>query len=84
MTPTLPRGSLSGREALSLLSAVPFAPLAETAPQSWGDGRKGQLGVGELPVINFKTHTPRAMSYVPFPERSRATASSSGGNRRHL
>jgi alpha-tubulin suppressor-like RCC1 family protein len=34
---------------------------------AWGDGSKGQLGVGGLPVINFKTHTPRAMSFVPFP-----------------
>jgi len=34
---------------------------------AWGDGRKGQLGIGALPVINFKTRTPSAMSYVPFP-----------------
>ncbi len=34
---------------------------------AWGDGGNGRLGVGGLPVINFKTHTPRAMSFVPFP-----------------
>ena len=34
---------------------------------AWGDGRKGQLGVGGLPVIRFKTHDPGAMSFVPFP-----------------
>ena len=34
---------------------------------AWGDGRKGQLGVGDLPIIKFKTHDPSAMSFVPFP-----------------
>jgi alpha-tubulin suppressor-like RCC1 family protein len=36
---------------------------------AWGDGRRGQLGIGPLPVINFKTHTPDRMTYVPFPVR---------------
>lgn len=36
---------------------------------TWGKGDLGQLGIGPLPVINFKTHTPAAMTYVPFPVR---------------
>lgn len=35
--------------------------------RAWGRGDKGQLGVGPLPVINFKTRTPAAMTFVPFP-----------------
>ena len=34
---------------------------------AWGDGRKGELGIGDLPIINFKTHTPSAMTFVPYP-----------------
>jgi alpha-tubulin suppressor-like RCC1 family protein len=34
---------------------------------SWGYGPKGQLGIGPPPIINFKTHTPAAMTFVPFP-----------------
>jgi alpha-tubulin suppressor-like RCC1 family protein len=52
---------------------------------AWGKGDKGQLGVGALPVINFKTHTPAAMTYVPYPVRvpnlTDVTAISAG--RRH-
>ena len=36
---------------------------------AWGNGDKGQLGIGPLPIIKFKTHTPSAMTYVPFPVR---------------
>ncbi|MFN8007344.1 MAG: hypothetical protein U0V70_10030 [Terriglobia bacterium] len=36
---------------------------------AWGKGNKGQLGIGPLPIIKFKTHTPSAMTYVPFPVR---------------
>ncbi len=36
---------------------------------AWGDGRRGQLGIGPLPVVNFRTHTPDRMTYVPFPVR---------------
>ncbi len=36
---------------------------------TWGKGESGQLGIGPLPVIDFKTRTPSAMSYVPFPVR---------------
>ncbi len=36
---------------------------------AWGKGDRGQLGIGPLPIIKFKTHTPSAMTYVPFPVR---------------
>ncbi len=36
---------------------------------AWGRGISGELGIGALPIINFKTHTPAAMNYVPFPVR---------------
>ncbi|MGE0464785.1 MAG: RCC1 domain-containing protein [Vicinamibacterales bacterium] len=39
------------------------------AVYAWGRGDKGQLGIGALPVIRFKTRTPSAMPYVPFPVR---------------
>lgn len=34
---------------------------------AWGEGKRGQLGIGPMPVIQFKTHRPSAMDYVPFP-----------------
>jgi alpha-tubulin suppressor-like RCC1 family protein len=36
---------------------------------AWGRGTRGELGVGPLPLINFKDRTPAAMTYVPFPVR---------------
>jgi len=36
---------------------------------AWGKGDQGQLGNGPLPIINFKTRTPSAMTFVPFPVR---------------
>lgn len=36
---------------------------------AWGYGASGQLGIGPLPVVNFKTRTPRAMPEVPYPVR---------------
>jgi alpha-tubulin suppressor-like RCC1 family protein len=36
---------------------------------AWGKGDKGQLGIGPLPIINFKHNPPDAMTYVPFPVR---------------
>jgi alpha-tubulin suppressor-like RCC1 family protein len=36
---------------------------------AWGRGDRGQLGIGPLPVIRFRTRTPSAMPYVPFPVR---------------
>lgn len=34
----------------------------------WGYDLDDQLGI-EMPIINFKTHTPAAMQYLPFPMR---------------
>jgi alpha-tubulin suppressor-like RCC1 family protein len=34
---------------------------------AWGDGKNGRLGIGPLPIIQFKTHKPAAMTYVTFP-----------------
>jgi alpha-tubulin suppressor-like RCC1 family protein len=34
---------------------------------AWGEGGSGRLGIGPLPIIKFRTHTPAAMRYVPFP-----------------
>ena len=36
---------------------------------AWGRSDFGQLGIGPLPIINFKTRTPAAMAFVPFPVR---------------
>jgi alpha-tubulin suppressor-like RCC1 family protein len=34
---------------------------------AWGTGSTGQLGIGPLPSVNFKTRSARVMSYVPYP-----------------
>jgi alpha-tubulin suppressor-like RCC1 family protein len=34
---------------------------------AWGRGDKGQLGVGPMPIIQFKTRTPAAMPYMAYP-----------------
>jgi alpha-tubulin suppressor-like RCC1 family protein len=36
---------------------------------TWGRGDSGQLGIGPLPVVNFKTRSARAEPYVPYPVR---------------
>jgi alpha-tubulin suppressor-like RCC1 family protein len=36
---------------------------------AWGKSDKGRLGIGPLPVIQFKTRTPATMPFVPFPTR---------------
>lgn len=36
---------------------------------AWGKGDQGQLGIGALPMINFRTRTPDRMVFVPFPVR---------------
>jgi alpha-tubulin suppressor-like RCC1 family protein len=36
---------------------------------AWGRGLSGELGIGSMPVVNFKTHTPGPMNFVPFPVR---------------
>jgi alpha-tubulin suppressor-like RCC1 family protein len=51
---------------------------------AWGAGLNGRLGIGPLPVINFKNRTPGAMAYVPFPVRipelSNVVAINAGGS----
>ena len=36
---------------------------------AWGRGASGQLGIGPLPEVTFKTQSARAMPYVPYPVR---------------
>jgi alpha-tubulin suppressor-like RCC1 family protein len=36
---------------------------------TWGRGDSGQLGIGPLPVVNFKTRSARVEPYVPYPVR---------------
>lgn len=34
---------------------------------TWGSGASGQLGIGPLPIVSFRTRTPSAMPEVPYP-----------------
>jgi alpha-tubulin suppressor-like RCC1 family protein len=34
---------------------------------TWGLGASGQLGIGPLPTVTFKTRSARVMPYVPYP-----------------
>jgi alpha-tubulin suppressor-like RCC1 family protein len=36
---------------------------------AWGRGNSGQLGIGPLPTVSFKTQSARVMPYVPYPVR---------------
>jgi alpha-tubulin suppressor-like RCC1 family protein len=36
---------------------------------AWGRGDSGQLGIGPLPTVNFKTRSARVEPYVPYPVR---------------
>ena len=36
---------------------------------TWGRGDSGQLGIGPLPAVNFKTRSARVEPYVPYPVR---------------
>lgn len=36
---------------------------------AWGHGDSGQLGIGQLPTVNFKTRSARVEPYVPYPAR---------------
>jgi len=51
---------------------------------AWGEGGVGQLGIGPLPVVKFRTHAPSALSYVPYPVRipglAEVTAVATGGD----
>jgi alpha-tubulin suppressor-like RCC1 family protein len=39
----------------------------ERTVYTWGLGANGQLGIGPLPTVNFKTRSARVMPYVPYP-----------------
>ncbi len=51
---------------------------------AWGVGKDGQLGIGPMPVINFRTRSASAMTFMPVPTRvpdlGDVTAISAGGN----
>ena len=34
---------------------------------AWGNGQAGQLGIGELPVVNFRNRPPDINYFVPYP-----------------
>jgi alpha-tubulin suppressor-like RCC1 family protein len=36
---------------------------------AWGRGDNGQLGIGPLPTVSFKTRSARVEPYVPYPVR---------------
>ena len=36
---------------------------------AWGAGTDGQLGIGPMPVIQFRTRTPAPMRFMPMPVR---------------
>ena len=36
---------------------------------AWGAGTDGQLGIGPMPVIQFRTRTPAPMRFMPVPVR---------------
>ena len=36
---------------------------------AWGNGQAGQLGIGSMPAINFRTRPPDSTYYLPFPSR---------------
>lgn len=42
---------------------------AEGAVFAWGNGQAGQLGIGNMPTINFKSGLPDTTYYLPFPSR---------------
>ena len=50
---------------------------------AWGRGSSGQLGIGPLPTVNFRTRSARVMPEVPYPiqvpDVGDVTAISAGG-----
>lgn len=36
---------------------------------AWGRGDAGQLGIGPLPMVNYKTRSARVENFVPYPVR---------------
>jgi alpha-tubulin suppressor-like RCC1 family protein len=44
-----------------------LALTADGAVFAWGNGQAGQLGIGDLPIVNFKTRPPDIHYFVPYP-----------------
>jgi alpha-tubulin suppressor-like RCC1 family protein len=44
-----------------------IALAADRTVFTWGNGQLGQLGIGGLPVINFRSRLPEVPAYLPFP-----------------
>ena len=63
-TPTLPMPKIVD---VAAGSTHVVALTADGTVFAWGNAQAGQLGIGELPVINFKTRAPDTTYYVPFP-----------------
>ena len=55
--------------AVSSYASHVLALARDGSVYAWGKSDKGRLGIGPLPVINFKTRTPATMPFVPFPTR---------------
>lgn len=51
----------------------------EGSVHSWGRGDSGQLGIGPLPEVAFKTRSARVEPYVPYPVRVPDLAEVTGG-----
>ena len=64
-----------------------LALMRDGAVFSWGRGDSGQLGIGPLPSVNFKTRSARVEPYMPYPVRVpglEAVAAISAGDRHSL
>lgn len=44
-----------------------LALTAEGAVFAWGNGQAGQLGIGDMPIVNFKRGYPDVTAYIPYP-----------------
>jgi hypothetical protein len=68
---------------VSCRSEHALALARDGAVYAWGLGRSGQLGIGPLPTVNFRSRSARVMPEVPYPVRvpdlGDVTAISAGG-----
>ncbi len=67
-TPVAPVTTFDAVDVSSQESHV-LALARDGSVYAWGKGDKGQLGIGPLPIINFRGRVPDAMTFVPFPVR---------------
>ena len=63
-TPTLPMPKIVD---VAAGSTHVVALTADGTVFAWGNAQAGQLGIGDLPVINFTTRVRDTTYYVPFP-----------------